>query len=42
MGAQGFDAGVGVLSQVDPVVMGHAAPAKRIADLFDTHAGNND
>jgi hypothetical protein len=32
MRAQGLDAGVGGLGQVDPVVSGHRAPVKPIAD----------
>ncbi|MNG29634.1 hypothetical protein D3C84_1151000 [compost metagenome] len=35
MRAQGLDAGVGVLGQVDPVVSAHGVPAKRFAGLFN-------
>ncbi|MNT89226.1 hypothetical protein D3C72_2299250 [compost metagenome] len=35
MRAQGLDAGVGILGQVDPVVRRHAAPVGRIAELFN-------
>jgi hypothetical protein len=35
MRAQGLDAGVGILGQVDPVVGGHVAPVGRIASVLN-------
>ncbi|MCY1186515.1 hypothetical protein D9M73_273940 [compost metagenome] len=42
MRAQGLDAGVGVLGQIKPVVAGHAAPSRRITQLFNALGGGDD
>jgi hypothetical protein len=41
MRAQGLDAGVGVLGQVDPVSTRHAAPVRRIAGLFNARGAGD-
>ncbi|MNP20615.1 hypothetical protein D3C76_1131910 [compost metagenome] len=42
MRAQRLDAGVGVLGQIKPVVAGHAAPSRRITQLFNALGGGDD
>ncbi|MNL67428.1 hypothetical protein D3C87_1920150 [compost metagenome] len=42
MRAQRLDAGVGILGQVDPVVSGHAAPEKRVAELLNAGVEGGD
>lgn len=38
MRAQGLDAGIGILGQFNPVLRSHAAPAGRLAELFNAWA----